>query len=97
MSKYICSWCNKEKENKLGLCLHCCRFPSKRDLESGKTNEMNDGQKLATAWVNWNNTDKVQRFGQYLINQKVVPDYGPLWEEKDPDKAYGLAFQMLGL
>jgi len=25
--KFVCQWCGAEKENELGLCPKCCRFP----------------------------------------------------------------------
>ena len=58
---------------------------------------MSDLEKLQNAWTDWLKTEKQERFGQYLINRKVVPDHNELWNEPDENNAYAMAVQILGL
>ena len=55
-----------------------------------------DAEKLSDAWFAWLKTDRVERFGQYLINRNIVSDNNALWNETDPHKAYAIAWQIKG-
>jgi hypothetical protein len=58
---------------------------------------MSDLEKLQAAWNTWQKSDKILRFGQYLVVYNIVPDVTGLFYERDENKAYEIACQALNI